>query len=152
MLAYTVCFICQGDRVLMLNREEPPLMGQWNGVGGKLEPGESPEEGVRREVLEETGLTVEPRYAGTVTWTVDGRFSGMYAYVADLPDGVELETPRAMPEGILDWKQLDWICAPLNLGVAQHIPLFLPAMLNGAPPREHRFTFVNWRVVAYVVQ
>jgi 8-oxo-dGTP diphosphatase len=39
--------------------------GKWNGLGGKFEPGETPEECVRREVLEESGLTIQnPRLHG----------------------------------------------------------------------------------------
>ena len=39
--------------------------GKWNGLGGKLEPGESPEQCVIREVREEAGLEIiHPRYHG----------------------------------------------------------------------------------------
>jgi ADP-ribose pyrophosphatase YjhB (NUDIX family) len=34
---YNVCFLKSDDRILMLNREKPPIMGVWNGVGGKIE-------------------------------------------------------------------------------------------------------------------
>jgi 8-oxo-dGTP diphosphatase len=48
-------------RVLLVQRAHPPLQGQWSLPGGALELGETLEEGVRREVLEETGLIVEPQ-------------------------------------------------------------------------------------------
>lgn len=52
----------------MLNRHKPVWMGIWNGVGGKIEMGETPLEGVLREVEEETGLQIEQiEYKGTVT-------------------------------------------------------------------------------------
>jgi len=42
-------------------------MGLWSIPGGRLEPGESDADGLRREVLEETGLRVRVgRLAGTV--------------------------------------------------------------------------------------
>ena len=45
---------------------------KWVGVGGKFEDGESPEECVLRETLEETGLTlIDYRYRGIVTFVSD---------------------------------------------------------------------------------
>jgi 8-oxo-dGTP diphosphatase len=45
---------------------------KWVGVGGKFEDGESPEECVCRETLEETGLTLRcPEYRGLVTFVSD---------------------------------------------------------------------------------
>jgi 8-oxo-dGTP diphosphatase len=52
--------ILDGDRVLLIRRGHEPMLGQWSIPGGALETGETLLEGVRREVLEETGLTVEP--------------------------------------------------------------------------------------------
>lgn len=48
------------DRVLLVQRGHAPMQGEWSLPGGALEVGETLEEGVRREVLEETGLIVEP--------------------------------------------------------------------------------------------
>ncbi len=49
-----------GERVLLVRRGREPLKGEWSLPGGKLELGETLLEGVTREVLEETGLTVRP--------------------------------------------------------------------------------------------
>ena len=46
--------------MLLAERGRPPLAGYWSLPGGVLEVGEKLEEGVRREVLEATGLRVEP--------------------------------------------------------------------------------------------
>ena len=51
--------IVDGDRVLLVRRGQEPLKGEWSLPGGVLELGETLEQGVRREVLEETGLRVE---------------------------------------------------------------------------------------------
>lgn len=48
------------DQVLLVRRGHAPLQGEWSLPGGALEVGETLKEGVRREVLEETGLAVEP--------------------------------------------------------------------------------------------
>jgi 8-oxo-dGTP diphosphatase len=45
-------------RLLLIRRGHPPHEGRWSLPGGRVEPGESPEAAVEREVLEETGLRV----------------------------------------------------------------------------------------------
>ena len=52
--------IFQGDAILLVERGKEPLMGWWSLPGGILETGETLVNGIRREVLEETGLEVEP--------------------------------------------------------------------------------------------
>jgi 8-oxo-dGTP diphosphatase len=47
-------------RLLLARRAQDPYRGKWDLPGGFLEEGEDPLDGVRRELLEETGLTVEP--------------------------------------------------------------------------------------------
>jgi 8-oxo-dGTP diphosphatase len=52
--------IFRRNRILMAQRGKEPLKGWWSLPGGALELGESLTDAVRREVLEETGLDVEP--------------------------------------------------------------------------------------------
>lgn len=52
--------IVSGGRALLVRRDTEPLRGEWSVPGGMLELGETLRDGVRREVLEETGLEVEP--------------------------------------------------------------------------------------------
>jgi ADP-ribose pyrophosphatase YjhB (NUDIX family) len=73
----------RAGRVLLARRANEPRRGHWDLPGGFLEETEDPEEGLRREFREETGLEVEPvelmridiePYAGrhvfSVTWIV----------------------------------------------------------------------------------
>ena len=50
--------IIDRGRALLIRRGSEPLLGEWSIPGGTLELGETLEEGVARELLEETGLTI----------------------------------------------------------------------------------------------
>ena len=70
----TLCYLEQDGRYLMLHRvrkAHDENHDKWIGVGGKFEDRESPEDCARREVLEETGLTLtDYRYCGIITFAV----------------------------------------------------------------------------------
>src|SRR5438094_7323538 len=51
--------IVEDGRVVIIRRRYEPLAGHWSLPGGGLELGETLEQGVAREMLEETGLDVE---------------------------------------------------------------------------------------------
>lgn len=69
----TLCYI-QNDhnQTLMMHRikkENDMHEGKWNGLGGKFEKGESPEECVIREIYEESGLHIQsPELHGFLTF------------------------------------------------------------------------------------
>lgn len=50
--------LIEDGRALLIRRGSEPLRGQWSIPGGTLELGETLREGVARELLEETGITV----------------------------------------------------------------------------------------------
>ena len=86
-----------GDgRLLMVQRGREPAAGTWSIPGGRVEPGESDADAVRREVLEETGLRVRPAaLVGRVER--DGPHGSVYEifdYAADLEPG-SLDVPAA---------------------------------------------------------
>ncbi len=125
--------------MLMLNRYKAPNKGLWNGVGGKIHEGETPEECIIREVEEETGLLIEaPGFTGTVQWEFDYQFiGGMYVYIVYLEKETSYPTPVKVDEGLLDWKPIKWVLESDNYGVVSNIRYFLPDMLKGEEPAEY---------------
>ncbi|WP_045515841.1 NUDIX hydrolase [Neobacillus niacini] len=139
MFKYTVCFVKKGNEILMLNREKDPLMGVWNGVGGKIEKGESPDDGARREVWEETDIRVDDYFSkGTVTWETA---NGLYVYLYEVDPAFIYETPKKTREGILEWKSIDWILHPENQGIAKLVPQYLPVLLK--QEGNYSFHYIN---------
>ena len=71
----TLVYIEKDNKYLMLHRtkkEHDENSGKWIGIGGHFEDGESPDECMLREVLEETGLTITKyRFRGIVTFVSD---------------------------------------------------------------------------------
>ena len=60
MKIVTAGIICHGDTVLIARRAAgEKFAGYWEFPGGKLEPGETPEQGLQRELWEELGVQVE---------------------------------------------------------------------------------------------
>ncbi|HSH61824.1 MAG TPA: NUDIX hydrolase [Acidimicrobiales bacterium] len=51
--------IVSDERLLMVRRGRSPGAGKWSIPGGRVEPGETPERAVVRELMEETGLRAE---------------------------------------------------------------------------------------------
>lgn len=130
MILATLCYIKHNNKTLMVYRNKKPNdihAGKWNGLGGKIEAGETPEECIKREVEEEAGLIIRnPRLHGLLVFT---NFKGNDWYVfvfttAEFSGGL-LESS---PEGQLEWIDDDKL-TELNLWESDHI--FLPWIETG---------------------
>lgn len=135
-LPWTICFIRHADRVLMQYRRKQPNRNCWNGVGGHIEPGETPLQCIIREVAEETGIHLTTvRFAGLVAGFAGDR--GMYAFVADLPNDLDPSTPESLdhPDGWLAWIPLQYLADEPE--IVSNIPRFLPPMLAGEEPVQY---------------
>lgn len=150
MLRYTICFVRFKDEILLLNREKNPNMGMWNGVGGKIEPGETHLQSVIRETFEETGIKlINPVFSGQVLWNSNRGNDGMYVYLADLSSISEKKVVLTTDEGIISWKKVDWIFDETNKGIVDNIKYYLPEMLDGNLGNEHIFTYENGIILNY---
>jgi len=129
---YTVCFLKHDNNILMLNRDKAPMMGIWNGLGGKIEQGETEDEAAVCEVLEATNIMVDSFCSKvTITWeTSNGEVDGLHVFLYELAGELTYDTPKKMREGILDWKSIDWILDPNNLGIPEKLRLYLPFLLK----------------------
>lgn len=131
MINTTLCYISRGDEYLMLHRvkkENDLNRDKWIGFGGKLEENESPEEGILREVREETGLVLtDLRYRGIVTFVSD-RWPGeyMHLFTAEKFDGAL----RDCDEGEIAWiGKADFAALPQWEGDR----IFMKLLEEGAP-------------------
>ena len=68
-------------RLLVVRRGGAPAAGRWSLPGGRVEPGETVREAVRREVAEETGLDVD---VGDLVGFVEVRGGGHHFVILDL--------------------------------------------------------------------
>lgn len=131
----------------MLHRHNPPNQGLWNGVGGRLEPGESPRDCVIREVREETGFCVETvHFAGLLTW--DGFETppgGLYIFTAEAPKGAAADCS----EGTLAWKPRAWVFSAPE--VVSNIHVFAPLALEDSEPRHYHFSYRDGEIEHYEI-
>ena len=102
----TLCYLERDDAYLMLHRvkkQDDYNHDKWVGVGGKFERIESPEEGLVREVREETGLTLTCyRARGLLTFVLGNMTEFIHLFTADGWEG-EMLRGDACREGVLEW-------------------------------------------------
>jgi len=97
--------------VLLVERGKAPLKGYWSLPGGLVETGESLEQAIQREVLEETGLTVRALYLAEIFERImrDGANRVEYHYVlADYVCKVVSGEAKASDDARrVDWFRVD---------------------------------------------
>ena len=105
MFNTTLCYIEKDGAYLMIHRikkKNDMNKDKWLGVGGKLEEGESPFDCARREIKEETGLTVDRlRYHGIITFVSD-LYGTEYMHLFSATE-YEGEINYDCDEGRLEW-------------------------------------------------
>ena len=111
MFQTTLCYITQGNPVLMLHRVKKKNdinKDKWIGIGGKFEGEESPDECLLREAREETGLTLTSwKCRGVITFLTEGKWEGehMYLFTADGFEGELIDCN----EGELRWVSREFL-------------------------------------------
>ncbi len=95
----TLTLVVKDGRILLIHKKKGLGAGKFNGPGGRVEPGELPEQTAIREVREELGVTpVGLRHAGELRFQFTDGFSIQgYVFRADDVDGEPRETDEAVP-------------------------------------------------------
>lgn len=146
----TLCYVKKNGRTLMLHRvkkADDVHEGKWNGLGGKFEPGESPEECVIREIREEAGLRLrKPRLKGVLTFPDFTKKEDWYVFVFTATEftGRLIESP----EGDLAWIP-DRDLLKLNLWEGDKV--FLP-LLRRRGHFSGKFHYRGGRLTKYSVE
>jgi len=103
----TLAYVVRGGEVLMVHRNarsDDQHLGKFNGLGGKLEPGEDVVEGLRRELREEASIEATSlRLRGTINWPGFGPSGEDWLGFVFLVDAFTGDVPDANPEGTLHW-------------------------------------------------
>jgi 8-oxo-dGTP diphosphatase len=146
----TLCYVRNGEQTLMVHRVKKAQdmhLGKWNGLGGKLEPGETPEECARREIQEESGLEVaDLTWKGLLTFPGFSNDEDWYAFVfvATVVDGPLIDSP----EGDLKWVDQEELFG-LNLWEGDRI--FLP-WLDRPGVFSGKFTYLDGQLADHWVE
>ena len=126
------------QRVLMIHRNKRPEdihYGKYNGLGGRLEPGESIVDCMRREIREESGLTVDKLVLrGTISWPGFGKNGEAWFGFIFRVDGWSGTPNEGNHEGTLEWVPVERI---LDLPLWESDKLFLPMVFDRGPATFH---------------
>lgn len=127
-----------GKRCLMVHRNarsNDHHLGKYNGLGGKLEPGEDAMSGMCREIREEAGIECEAlSLRGTLGWPGFGKHGEDWFGFIFLVTRFSGEAASRNAEGDLEW---------VELGGLSELPLwdgdrhFLPLVFDGDPRPFH---------------
>lgn len=144
----TLCYIEDDGRYLMLHRsphKKDGSVGKWMGVGGKIEPGETPDECILREVKEETGLDM-----------TDYRKRGIIHFYSDIWEdeimhlyscyGYEGEPVSECDEGELKWIDINRI---MELNMWEGDRIFLKMMIEGRQDIELELYYEGDRLIKW---
>lgn len=137
----TLCFVLNGGDVLLMKRAAHKRIfpNRYNGVGGHIESDEDPLTSARREIMEETGLTVREVRLRAVYNVHAGANTGIILFVfTAVSDSREV---MAGDEGSLHWIPFDRIN---DYDLVDDLPIILPRALAMAETDPPLFVHVSY--------
>ena len=127
----TLCYLEADNKYLMLLRNKKTNdinHNKYIGVGGHMEQGESPDDCIRREIYEETGIMVRTvKLRGIITFVMGEICEYTFLYTSD--DFANTDAPKTCPEGELKWVDKSDI---LKLELWEGDKIFLRLLLEDA--------------------
>lgn len=149
MILSTICYIEKNNKYLMLHRtkkENDISKDKWIGIGGKFENNESPEECIKREVFEETGLKLKTfKLRGIVTYTSkEWETEYMYIFTSNDFEGDLIECN----EGDLEWIDKEKI---VNLNTWEGDKLSLKKLENDNNFFTMKFEYDGDNLLNYII-
>ena len=107
--------VLREDAVLLIRRSRPPAMGSWSLPGGAQELGETAIDAARRELLEETGLTVGDltlvAHADSIHRDAEGRVEYHYTILDFAARWQGGEAVAGADAGAIAWAPFDQLAA-----------------------------------------
>lgn len=142
-----------GQRVLMIHRnarKDDQHLGKYNGLGGKMEPGEDIAACMRREIREEAGIEcTQMSLRGTLNWPGFGKNGEDWLGFIFVVTRFTGQPLKENPEGTLEWVGVDALDAlPMWEGDRHFLPLVFdadPRPFHGVMPYKDG-RMVSWNV------
>jgi len=133
-------FLTREDEVLLLRGAPDKKLwaGKYNGLGGHIEPGETPYRAARREVYEEAGVTVDSLALRGIIHVTLPQMPGvmLFVFVGGAPQG----DVRSSAEGTPEWvSRADFEFLPL----VEDLPQLLPRVLSPGPVIFAHYAFTG---------
>ena len=146
----TLCYINNNDHTLMMHRikkENDMHKNKWNGLGGKLIPGETPEECIIREVKEESGLSINnPTLKGIITFPKFDNIDDWLVFIYTC-NSYKGKLIKECNEGILKWIKNDDL---LKLNLWEGDKIFMK-WLENKPLFSAKFHYQNNEYIKHSV-
>jgi 8-oxo-dGTP diphosphatase len=137
----TLCFVTNGDDVLLMKRAPHKRIfpNLYNGVGGHIERDEDPLSSAKREILEETGLTVRNLYLRAIYNIDTNETTGIVLFVfTGISDS---RTVVANSEGTLHWIPKNQVH---QFDLVEDLPFILPRIMEMKASASPLFVHVSY--------